>query len=58
MKRFLLFLFSLLIPGSGHMFMNRWKWGMFWLIAACLSCGMANIASAIHVLFVEDERAR
>ena len=58
MKRFLLFVFSLFIPGVGHMFLNRWKWGIFWLLAACLTCGLANIVAACHVLFVEDERVR
>jgi TM2 domain-containing membrane protein YozV len=58
MKRFLCAIFSLFIPGIGHMFLNRWKWGIFWLLTAMLTCGAANLLAACHVLFVEDERAR
>ena len=58
MKRLLCAIFSLFIPGVGHMFLNRWKWGIFWLLAACFTCGVANFLSAFHVLFVEDARAR
>ena len=45
---------SLFIPGLGQLFFGEILWAMFWLALGLLSCGAANILSAVHVFFVAD----
>ena len=45
---------SLFIPGLGQLFYGELCWAVFWLVLGLLSCGAANILSAVHVFFVAD----
>jgi TM2 domain-containing membrane protein YozV len=57
MKRLLCAVFSLFIPGLGHMLLSRWKWGVFWLLTSFLTCGVANFFAALHIFVIDEGRA-
>ena len=56
MKALIAAVCSLHIPGLGQLFYGEVLWAIFWLVAGLLSCGLANILSALHVLFIGDKR--
>ena len=52
MKAIFATLSSLLIPGLGQLFYGQILWGLGWFALAWLTCGVANLFAAGHVIYV------
>ena len=55
MKAIIATLCSLIIPGLGQLFYGKVLWAVVWFGLAWLTCGVANILSAIHCISVAAE---
>ena len=46
---------SLFLPGLGQLFYEEWGWAVGWFLLSLTSCGLANIASAFHVILISSD---
>ena len=52
MKAVIATLCSFFIPGLGQLFYGEIAWGIIWFLLAFVSCGLANILSAVHCIMI------
>ena len=43
---------SFIIPGLGQLFYGKLLWALVWLGLGIMSCGVANVLAALHVVFI------
>ena len=43
---------SFIIPGLGQLFYGKFLWAGLWLALGIMSCGLANVLAALHVVFL------
>lgn len=53
LKSFICAMFSLLMPGLGHIMIGKFTWAIFWLICGLVTGGLGNIIAAVHILILE-----
>jgi hypothetical protein len=46
-------MFSLLLPGLGHIMIGRFSWAAFWLICGLFTGGLGNLIAAVHIIMLE-----
>lgn len=53
LKSFIGAMFSLLMPGLGHIMIGRFTWAVFWLLCGLFTGGLGNIIAAVHIFMIE-----
>ena len=55
MKAIFATLASLIIPGLGQLLYGQILWGLGWFALAWATCGLANLFSAGHVIYIASK---
>ncbi len=56
MKAVLATVGSFVIPGPGQLLYGEVLWSIVWLLLGLLTCGAANLFSALHVVMIASDR--
>jgi TM2 domain-containing membrane protein YozV len=56
MKAVLATVGSFVIPGLGQLLYGEVLWSIVWLLLGLLTCGAANLFSALHVVMIASDR--
>lgn len=56
MKAIIATIGSFVIPGLGQLLYGEVAWAIIWLLLGLLTCGAANLFSALHVVMIASDK--